>query len=192
MIKKMLPRLCPVAVPWMISASVPHLRLNDEGDGMPCSATFIANFLCPEVNGGASEDDEPLRVLSPGAFQPAHEGQMAPYHLVRVTFLGSKVARKSSAYSDIEVVEEASFDWSNVPTTLLPGESIEANIARSTREWAASGLSPDPGMYEVQNSPWLDELGIRDKALRHFLLLGHDEYIDVAATGWTWEKGQPA
>jgi hypothetical protein len=48
-------------------------------------------------------------------------------------------------------------------------------------------------MYDVLHSPWLKEENLRPTdGWHHYLMLGHDEYVEVIAKGWDWQPGQPA
>ena len=187
----MLPKLIPVDAPWMISTSAPDLRLISDGDGVPHAVTFIGYFLRAVVEARA-ESNEVEVVESPEEFRPARDGEDGPYHLIKVSFANPKVGRTSYSVSDKEIIREADYDWSVVPTSMLPGESLEDNIARSRLAWRTSGRSPNPRMYEVLGSQWLAELNLPDATLKHLMLLGQDEYIEVIASGWSWQKGQQA
>jgi hypothetical protein len=186
------PKLFPVVAPWMISASVPHLRLQADKSGIPQSATFIAYFQGDDVAPATPMQGLPQKVLKPTEFIPAKANERAPFHVVRVSFTGARAGRTCFAVSDLEVIREDDFDWDAVPTSLLPGETIEANIARRKKEWLETGKCLDPRMYEVYDSPWLYELGLSEADAHHYILLGHDEYVEVIASGWKWEKGQAA
>lgn len=91
------------------------------------------------------------------------------------------------------MVREQDYDWSAVASTRLPGETVEQNVLRTRELWLSTGVCPDPSMYKVSHSPWLmkEKLG-HGAGWRDYLLLGHDEYVEVIAKGWDWQPGQPA
>ena len=186
------PKLFPVTAPWMISASVPYLRLQTDSGSVPHSATFIAYFQCDDVSPASPMQGFPEEILGPTEFVPARVNERAPFHVVRVSFTDAKVGRICFAVSDKEVIAEDDFDWDAVPTSLLPGETIEENIARRKKMWLETGQCLDPRMYEVHDSPWLQELRLSEADVHHYILVGHDEYVEVIASGWKWEKGQVA
>jgi len=93
--------------------------------------------------------------------------------------------------SDSEVIAEDDHDWIDIASSLMPDESIEENIGRTRDLWLSTGICPDPGLYEVRNSDLLSEFPQQSNELRHYMLLGHDEYIEVLAKGWSWEADQP-
>jgi len=184
------PKLIPVSVPWKISPSVPHLHLQTNDAGKPISATFIAYFHCDYVV-PVSPPTGLQTIYDPGEFILANNAEPAPFRMVRVAFAAGKVGRACHAFADLQVIPEDDFDWTAVPGELLPGQTIDQNIKKRLQTWTDTGVCPDPLMYEVQGSPWLRELGLSENDLHHYILLGHDDYVEVIASGWRWEKGQP-
>ena len=175
----------------MISPSVPYLSLQQDERGTPLSATFIAFFKLDSLRIDSLPSPTVQIVLPPEQFIPNPLDQIAPYRMVRVTFTGGRIGRLCPSFSDLEVVREQDYDWSALPTRLLPDETTTQNLARRQALWLSTGLSPDPRMYEVRQSLWFDELGLSSRGLKHYLLLGHDEYVEVVAEDWKWEPGQP-
>ena len=59
---------------------------------------------------------------------------------------------------------------------------------RISRQWCDTGICPDPAFYEIVGDPWMDEVceGAAREA-KHYMLLGHDCYVEVIATSWRWE-----
>ncbi len=184
------PKLIAFTAPWQISPSVPCLKIQKHDDGRPASATFIGHFglddFAETVHFGTEVE------VIPGApdFQPTPMSIRVPFRMVRITFDNGRKSRVLPAVSDREIILESAFDWSAVPGYLLADETGEQNVERSRATWLSSGTCPDPGMYEVQNLPWLAEIGAGGAGLRHYILLGHDEYAEVLASGCSWESGQ--
>lgn len=184
-------KLVPVSVPWQISPSVPNLKLKQSADGYPMSATFIGHFKCDE-NVGLTVDSGSIQVISDDPdFEPTPLSLTAPFRMVRVNFVNAYFGRSCQSVSDSEVIAEDDYDWSDVASSLMPHESIEENFVRIRDLWLSSGICPDPGMYEVRNSHLLSEFTEQSNELRHYIMLGHDEYIEVLTNGWSWEAGQP-
>jgi hypothetical protein len=184
------PRLRPVQTPWMVSASVPHLEAQALPDGRPQSVTFIGYF---KLDHRASADSGAVSLVQrPGRFEPAKMRGRGPYRMVRIVFENGVKVRESEAFADLEVVDTSKYDWSllPLPQELLEGETIAEYLARDEAYWLQTGLSPNPGMYEVEGSDWLAELGCEGRNLHHYLILGHDEFVEVLAEGWRWEEGQ--
>ena len=182
--------LIPAAVPWSIS-SVPYLKLHTTGEGKPSVLTFIGYFKLNDKDKG-HDMSSIVVVREPSEFRLDPGADGVPYRMIRVVFEGGARYRRSFSASDHEVIPEASYDWSCVPGSLRRGEDVLANMERTTRYWIRTGHSPDPGYYEVQNSPWIKELGVNDPELHHYIAAGQDEYFEVIARGWRWERGQEA
>lgn len=182
----MLGVLFPVEVPWMISPSVPYLRMELSKQEQPAAATFVGFF---ELEAG-SNAVAPLVVRDPGEFVRSNSINGAAHRLVKVIFEEVSHARVLPAVSDLEVISEQLYDWSNVPSGIESGETAEQSVARMGRLWKATGFCPDPRMYEVRDSYWLRELELDANQWRHYILLGHDEYVEVAARQFDWQPGQ--
>lgn len=178
--------LFPVEVPWMISPSVPYLRMESKGQAKPISVTFIGFF---ELEVG-SEPTTSSVVQDPGEFVASNMATGSRYRLVRIVFDESVHVRVQPAFSDLEVIQESIYDWSNVPSAIQGNEMAEESVDRVGQLWKATGLCPDPRMYEVRESKWLRELGLDAAKWRHYILLGHDDYIEVVAKKYEWQSGQ--
>lgn len=91
----------------------------------------------------------------------------------------------SPAYSERETVRTEDFDWSQVPFS----EPV-TDTGRYLREfegwWRERGQCPNPQAYEVRGSTWPKEVGAERLALRHFLLVGADAYVEVLAKNWKY------
>lgn len=185
----LLPKLLPVSVPWMISPSVPVLRIALKGNDVPVDVTFIGFFKCDER---AQASQNGITVIDESvSFEPSSLSIRGPFRMVKVTLTDGKCARVVPAYSDIEVIPEKNFDWSEVKGVRQVGETPSQSVARIRDLWQSTQVCPAPGMYEVSPSSWINELGLSgDSTWHHYLFTGHDEYIEVIAKGWSWEPGQ--
>lgn len=181
-------------VPWQISPSVPHLRVVQRPLDL-ASATFIGNFLCgdPSHGGQGPTSSAPQVVAEPPDFRPAgpDENACVPNRLVKVSFIGASYVRVSPAVSDVEVLREQEYDWSEVSSEPAPGEGIREWLQRYFDTWWKSRTCPNPGMYDVSGSTLLSSLGLVDADAKHLILVAHDEYADIVAKDWTWKLGQP-
>jgi hypothetical protein len=181
--------LVPVQVPWMISPSVPYLCFGAQETGRPLTATFIGFFKCEAA--GRPPAPGIRKVGDPGPFIPSEHAKGAEYRLVQVEFEQAFASRRSPSFSDTQVVEEGAYDWSLVPNMPLPGEAIKDFLVRVEKIWLSTGQTPDPGMYEVRRSRQLQSAGLPEGEWHHYLMLGHDEYLEVVARSWSWRPGQP-
>ncbi|MDX2277282.1 MAG: hypothetical protein NW206_17690 [Hyphomonadaceae bacterium] len=174
-----------------MSAHAPTLELHLSKDGdVPLFASFIGRF---ELQDAPSQGVEHHRTYEdPGPFRtvaPGEEG--APYHVIGVRFIGGFRGRLTEAFDEDQVIDESAFDGSSIPGSLLRNETIDQNFARRDRYLRETGLSPDPGFYEVEGSQWVAEVASERTDLHHYIILGLEEYAEVLAEGWEWELGQP-
>lgn len=190
MIKKK-PKLLPVAVPWEISPSVPNLKIGKSDDSGQVSATFVGHFKCDEMADSHLDPYSVQLVSEDSNFRVVPLSIKSPFKMVRINFVNCYFFRISPAVSDAEVIPEDGYDWSAVASSLMPNERIEDNVKRTRELWIKSEICPDPGMYEVENSPLLSDFSSSSNEVHHYLMLGHDEYIEVIAERWAWEAGQP-
>lgn len=147
-------RLVAVPVPWMISPSVPELKVSvvENGDA-------IVEADVTAVRDGSSAE---------------HAG-------VEITFRAGQWVRTYPASSDTETFPTGLFDSDVYQTP--PGEEG----FRSFRElWATTGCCPTPGFYEVLDSRWLVEMDAARFGCRHFVLEGHDMWLELLALDFAW------
>ena len=55
------------------------------------------------------------------------------------------------------------------------------------QKWTDTKLCPDPHMYQVENSDIKDALNITSNLMTHWILIGHDEIINIVSKKFTWE-----
>ena len=67
----------------------------------------------------------------------------------------------------------------------MTGQDIDEWNRYFSTEWRRTSRCPDPGMYEILYSAWLQDVGAR--GLKHFLVIGEDSYIEVLAESWSYE-----
>jgi len=154
-------RIVPLEVPWMISPSVSAFGLSASEGGDCEIVAAVAVIRAPE-----SAADEPsavrVRVRAGGWIR------MSPM------LDDTDPTRSWSGYSRADV-----FDWS--------GEDIDEYLAEFKRRWEASGVCPDPRAYEVVGSQWIRDVGAERFGVKHFVLVGHDAWIEVLGKELSWE-----
>lgn len=180
-------RLLPVVVPWQVSPSTPFLRLRASEADEPTSVTFMANFPAPQSAGeaGGLGLDRVQVVGPPAEFGAVQEAEDSYFRSVKVTFQRGLWARFMPSYADHEVVEEAAYDWSALPPLML--ENFEEENRRFHAVWLESGVCPDPGFYVVSGSRWLQETANTGSCFKHYIIPGHDAYVEVIAEAATWQ-----
>jgi hypothetical protein len=188
-------KLIPMKVPWMVSPSTPFLRLfaSEQSSQESTYVEFVAYYKCEETHSSDALTSGVNVVKQPASFQKGNTGERGPYRLIRIVFENGLWARLSPAHSDKEVVEDCLFDWSAVRGRWSQGEDIYEFMNRTREEWVRSGICPDPNIYEVEGSHWLDETRAandRHKKWRHYVIQGHDAYAEIIAEGCTILEGQ--
>jgi hypothetical protein len=185
------PRLCGISVPWAISPSTAFLRLSwAEGTVDAALVEFVAYYKC--LHRGVFPSRDQVQVVNaPGPFELRHDDLSVPYRVVRVAFECVSFLRVLPAISDTQVIDESSFDWSGIAGAYQDGENAEDYVRRSTRQWIETGICPDSGMYVLESSTWLRELGRDATGEKHFLLVGSEASVEVIAKKWQWAEGQP-
>ncbi len=178
-------RLLPLAVPWKVSPSTPFLRLRVEESGAPTSVSFVAHFALFDDPSARDDRRSAEIVLQPDDAIEEQGPKIGPYQLVVVTFKAGIWARWSPAYGDSDVIHESLYDWSAVPFRYREGEDVGEWLRRFRGEWIKTGLCPIPGIYEVENSKWRQNVA---SGYRHFLIEGHDAYVEVLAEDWSWKS----
>jgi len=185
--------LKPLHVPWMVSPSTPFLVMHfsesggDDGD-FPSYVEFIAynRLFKEELAEGTS--GRYVQVVSPpplGFFRSIDGESAGAYQLVRLQFSCASQARVLPSFSDSQVIEESAYDWSLVTGAWDGQEDIRDWLKRGNEDWRETGLSPNPGAYEVERSHWLQKSGpsTDDDQWHHYLVVGHDCYAEVIAQG---------
>jgi hypothetical protein len=172
----------------MVSPSAPHLQLltsESPSDGSTL-LRFIAHFALETGDAPATSLDSAFVIVrSPYSPHSRIGPPHGEYQLLKVTFARAIASRILPSYSDSEVVNPALFDFSEVPFRAGGGCDPEGWLRAFQSAWVRERLCPDPRMYEVVDSSWLSELDAQGK-FKHFLVLGHDAYAEVAASGWEW------
>jgi hypothetical protein len=192
------PKLLPVSVPWSISPSTPFLTLRaaESDPEHPTEVTAAAQFGLEQQqqNAQGSGPSRSVKIVQPprsdeGTTATLQAATGGLYQLIRITFEVGAWARFYGSYSDTQVVEEAAFDWSALAHL---NEHWKAGVEAYRRNywslWHQTGICPNPNMYEVEGSTWLREVNVRNPAFKHYLIVGHDAYVEVIAKGWRWES----
>lgn len=182
------PKLIPSQVPWSVASGAPHLQLI--ASEMPAKAIvkFVAFF-------GAEQPSIPM-----GGFPAAeiryspHESNIklgrkdGPEQIVSIEFDNAIKAQFVVSFSDLSPIDPDAYDFSAF--TWHPYKPIDdpsGFLENYRQEWQKTGICPNPGMYEVSGSEWLVE-GMIKRGFGHYLILGHDAYIEVIAKAWSWES----
>lgn len=157
------PQLSPESVEWMVDPATPQLELRAQEVAGPWLVRLLADF------GPLSPESARLRWLE-------------------LSFVGSQASRLTGAWSNSEVVPPDRYEWQRVPFQTGPIEDVNAWLAQRRSAWIEAQLCPDPRIYEALGSSWAHEIGItNDEGLHHYLILGHDAYVEILAESWSWK-----
>lgn len=183
-------RLRPLKVPWQVSPSTPFLRLlaTEQQEECPTQITFVAHFGLNERTDQQGIGFEKASQASNPYQTVVENGKESKSHsLVKIEFQAGCWARMSPAFSGREVLNPHEFDSSLIPYSSLPTD-IGAWVRDFQSLWMKSGNCPNPGAYTIEFSEWIERVGYAD--FQHFLIKGHDAYIEVLARDWKWEEIQ--
>jgi hypothetical protein len=183
-------RLMPLAVPWMISPSMPSLTLiSDEDEQGRHLVQFCGLFGFED---GVARAADAIIVDDGKLVVNAHETS-ARYQLICLQFDLLGWMRRSPQVSDREVIHESDYDWSCVPGWKRDCEEIDDWLARCQHDWAATRICPNPGVYVVENSDWNVGPDKERFKLEHFLIVGESISIEILARACSWvSKGNVA
>lgn len=175
-------KLSPLIVPWMISPSMPNLKmmLEDNGRGV---FQFFGFFGFEPL----TEDERTKQDIGQGTqglrLDPSRKN--GRHQLISLTFKNIGWLIKNPQHSDTEVINESLFDWSEVRGRLIPGETISEWQNRCSQEWVNTKISPNPSIYTITNSDWNIQEA-KTWELKHYLILGDSSYIEILAQDFEW------
>jgi hypothetical protein len=159
-------RLSVVPVPWLVSPSVPGLKI-EVTENADARAIFDVLVLADETD----------------AAQLVRRG-------VELRFEHGQWLRTHPAADDTEPIADGYFDREGIEQAVITGDGSDWE-RDFKHKWRSRGMCPDPGFYEVANSAWLvDENAVRF-GCRHFVLVGHDLWVEVLCMGIAWQWTTP-
>jgi hypothetical protein len=63
----------------------------------------------------------------------------------------------------------------------------ELYLKEFREKWIETSFCPDSGVYEVENSLWLIQVHGNKWNLKHFIIQGHDSWVELLAEEVKWE-----
>jgi hypothetical protein len=153
----------------------------------PTQAIFAAHFGLRGETTTLEEIGFSNAVLANNPHQASSDSKGRPkaHSLVKVVFRNGLWVRFCPAFSDHEVLDPREFDCSMIPYSSTPND-IGAWLRDFQSLWMKSGNCPNPGAYTVESSEWVSRLSVA--GFVHFLIKGHDAYVEVLANDWKWEE----
>ena len=174
-----------------MSPSAAFLRLfaAESNAEHPTRVVFVANFglraeTTPQPKIGLASASQ---AVYPYQLSGKQERESKTHSLVSIEFQDGLWARISPAFSDREVLNPREFDVARIPYSKPPSD-VGVWLRDFQSLWIKSGNCPDPRAYTVEPSSWINSLSLT--GFEHFLIQGHDAYVDVLARGWKWSEIQ--
>lgn len=153
-------KLIPIEVPWMISPSVSDIHVSIQENGK----TQIAVDVCVLSAKNPLEDElDDKRIL--------------------IEFSIAQWVRTYPVVNDESIYTE-DFDLSQI--NLLDSENLEESLAKFRQQWFESGICPDTLFYSVKNSIWEKETGSQFWGCNHYIIIGHDFWLELLAKSYSW------
>jgi hypothetical protein len=159
----------PVEVPWMISPSVSDLRLTVQESR---DALIIAEVTTLPKGGPSG-------------------GELSNQN-VELTFRAGQWVRIEPAYSDHEIIPPDRFAWSDLPFFAVESGNLADRLRDFRMLWTKTGICPDPLVYEIQTSTWLEQTGAGRYQCKHYVVKGHDMWIELLAQNFSWRWIEPS
>ncbi|MBC8111732.1 MAG: hypothetical protein H7Y04_11790 [Verrucomicrobia bacterium] len=79
------------------------------------------------------------------------------------------------------------FDTSKIDM-LYDLENVSETFIKLEELWTNSGICPNPDFYEVINSQWVAETEAHKWKCKHFVIVGHDMWLELLAQSFEWEQ----
>ena len=133
------------------------------------------------------QDDHPICTVVFGGGRAQTHGQV-DNRRIELSFENAYLARACQGVllANGDDVLETQFELVGVPD-----ESSEAAFETKWQHWLKTGTCPDPRFYVATSSTWLDEASRFPPVgteIRHYVLTGHDGYIEVLSSGYSWRE----
>jgi hypothetical protein len=106
------------------------------------------------------------------------------YQKVKIVFDNFYGVKMLSSQTDFSVIGYKNYDFTQIMFFDLLCQDSELWAERFYSYWEKTNICPDPRMYEVGNSRWLNETNASRFGCKHFTILGHDNYVEVLANNW--------
>jgi hypothetical protein len=180
--------LKPVIINWSIDCSTPFLFLTAlENDYI--EICFGADFGSHTKNQSTQEESQSaesqeVAITKYSTTLVEENFSQYQYQQIKVKFDNFYAVRMLPSYNSLSVINYKKYDWSSVMFFDLLCKDSKLWSEKFHSYWKKTNICPDPRMYEVGNSRWLNETKASRFGCKHFILLGHDNYIEVLAKDW--------
>lgn len=182
--------LIPARIPWMVSPSTPLLSLYSS-EAVDESATVVQLVGYFALEDQQSDQNNPLIITIVPAIENleiSREKSIGPYKLLKIQFTEGLWVHMYPSYSEGEIIDWSKYNRSKITPSMQSFRDVSKYLEHFKDQWEKSGICPDPRIYEVIDSDWLRDTQADNAKFHHFLILGHDSYIEIIASKWDWES----
>ena len=179
-------------VPWSIDPATPFIKLiacENEDAFVECAVDFgpllSQQKTTPER---IPENNRSVLAVSTSDVAGSITEAMTDYQLIEITFEWGMWTKMSPSSSNFQATLGSEFDMSRFKILYSIGEDGVSYLARFNDIWLQNGICPNPNFYEIEGSPWVEATNASRWGGRHFLLVGHDAYIEIIAKDWKWKR----
>ena len=158
----------PLECEWCISPSASDIEVRAAEDGDCIVSTLV---VVPPKDSTVAE----------------HSGRLVTKR-TRLRFEAAGWVRLCPSYSDRETIEPGRFDFSNVPfhDAFLTAEQTNFSTTFNLHDheykaWVATGICPNPGVYEIKNSTWLAQSGAIRCGCKDYGIEGREMLVEILA-----------
>jgi len=153
-------KLVIVKLPWMLSPSVSDLRVEviENGDCVISAEVAVLPESAPLTNA-------------------------LDNRRVSLTFAGGQWVRTHPYLGD-HVIPPNLFEPPQKPW--FDRLSVQRSLRQCRELWVSSGHCPNSRVYQVQNSSWIREQNAERYGCQHFVLQGHDIWVELLAKSFRW------
>jgi hypothetical protein len=116
-------------------------------------------------------------------------GELVDRH-VSLSFRGGQWLRLEPAVSDVTTVPPDRFDWNGLPFRGVKNEDLGGFLGEFRTSWLEAGNCPDPNIYEIMHSTWLNSSGAIRFGCKHYVVVGRDLWLELLALDFKWRYEQ--
>lgn len=147
---------------------------------IPLRTSFMVSTTERELN-IKQTDEKGLKVTFLGFFGNFLSREEERYGDVQLQFTDVKDFRYFAENSQSDEERIDSYDWEALPEFRDDSGSLAKHEELFNRAWEDSGVCPNPSIYRVDGSSWVETNKGEGQELVHYLILGGDYNLEVLA-----------
>lgn len=190
-----------VDAPWSIDLSTPFIEIKayeiKHPDNISLQVEFCANlghhrkalFTSDYYTNDWEDPRNKVVERTTELYYKESDYEEYQFQRIQITFSSFYAFRVLPPQTDQDVIDESKYSWEMIKFDDLIKKDWERWKTEFRSAWQQTNVCPDCRMYEVLNSKWLRDTGVDKRfGCKHFLILGHDLYVEVLAETWKWES----